>query len=134
VEHPASARRTSVHQVVHIIKKKKNAPVDFSFLLKCANNLAPLHSNPLLDSVMLQSEMNYIVSHPLRLSALLLLVLPQALLAHAGHHHETGLPEFAAHILLGLQYLAALLIPAAAVFFFLRYKKSLKSHPQKKSK
>jgi hypothetical protein len=55
-------------------------------------------------------------------------------LAHAGHHHETGLPDFAAHILLGLQYLAALLIPAAAIFLFLRSKKSLKSQSPKKSK
>jgi len=50
--------------------------------------------------------------------------------AHPGHHHETGLPDAAAHILLGLQYLAALLIPAAAIAFFLlsaRRKKSRKA-------
>ena len=74
------------------------------------------------------------MTNPFRFAALLLLVVPQAVLAHAGHHHETGLPDFAAHILLGLQYLAALLIPAAAIFLFLRYKKTLKSQSPKKSK
>lgn len=49
------------------------------------------------------------------------------LLAHAGHHHETGLPDAAAHILLGLQYLAALLIPSAAIAFFLRSARRKKS-------
>ncbi len=67
------------------------------------------------------------------LAHLLLIGIPGAL-AHAGHHHETGLPDFAAHLLLGLQYLAALLLPAAAIAFFIRYKKHLKSQPQKKSK
>jgi hydrogenase/urease accessory protein HupE len=40
--------------------------------------------------------------------------------AHPGHHHGAGLPDAAAHILLGLQYLAALLVPAAAIAVFLR--------------
>ena len=50
--------------------------------------------------------------------------------AHPGHHHEAGLPDAAAHILLGLQYLAAFSIPAAAIAFFLlsaRRKKSRKA-------
>lgn len=51
---------------------------------------------------------------------LALLLLAATAQAHPGHHHEAGLPDAAAHILLGLQYLAAFLIPAAAIAVFLR--------------
>jgi hydrogenase/urease accessory protein HupE len=63
------------------------------------------------------------------LPAIILLIGANSLLAHPGHHHETGLPDFAAHVLLGLQYLAALLIPAAAIAFFLRAARRKKSRP-----
>ena len=53
-------------------------------------------------------------------AAMALALLAATAQAHPGHHHETGLPDAAAHILLGLQYLAALLIPAAALAVFLR--------------
>ena len=56
----------------------------------------------------------------LGLFAILLFTGALPAFAHTGHHHETGLPEFAAHLLLGLQYLAAVLIPAAAIALFLR--------------
>jgi hypothetical protein len=68
------------------------------------------------------------------LPLLLLAALPQALLAHAGHHHDTGLPDFAAHLFLGLQYLAVLLVPAAVLVVFLRIKKTSKSATPKKPK
>ena len=61
----------------------------------------------------------------------------QAALAHPGHHHETGLSDVAAHLLLGLQYLAALGIPAAALALFLRSarrKKSRTAHPRNQQK
>ncbi len=54
------------------------------------------------------------------LLTLLIALGAQSALAHPGHHHETGLPDIAAHLLLGLQYLAAVLIPAAAIAFLLR--------------
>jgi hydrogenase/urease accessory protein HupE len=54
--------------------------------------------------------------------------------AHPGHHHETGLPDFPAHILLGLQYLAALLIPAAAIALFLRSARRKKSEAKSKTR
>ncbi len=57
--------------------------------------------------------------------------------AHPGHHHETGLPDAAAHILLGLQYLAAFSIPAAAIAIFLlsaRRKKPRKAIPPNQEK
>lgn len=53
--------------------------------------------------------------------------------AHPGHHHGAGLPDAAAHILLGLQYLAALLIPAAAAALFIRSARRKKQRtPSKK--
>ncbi len=64
------------------------------------------------------------------LASLLAFGVP-AVIAHPGHHHETGLPNFAAHILLGLQYLAAVLIPAAAITFLLRSSRRKKSRNAK---
>ncbi len=61
------------------------------------------------------------------LPAIILLIGANSLLAHPGHHHETGLPDFTAHILLGLQYLAAVLIPAAAIAFLIRSARHKKS-------
>ena len=55
-------------------------------------------------------------------------------LAHSGHHHANGLPDFPAHILLGLQYLAALLIPAAAIAFFIRSARRKKSEANSKTR
>ena len=60
-------------------------------------------------------------------AALALALLAATAQAHPGHHHGTGLPDAAAHILLGLQYLAALLVPAAAIAFFLRSARRKKS-------
>jgi hypothetical protein len=60
------------------------------------------------------------------LAIVLMMGLPD-LFAHPGHHHGTGLPDAAAHILLGLQYLAALLVPAAAIALFLRSARRKKS-------
>jgi hydrogenase/urease accessory protein HupE len=74
------------------------------------------------------------MTNPFSIAALLVMALPQALLAHAGHHHQSGLPDFVAHILLGLQYLAVLLLPIAAIAFFLRAKRSSNSNPSKKLK
>ncbi len=63
------------------------------------------------------------------LPAIILLIGANSLLAHPGHHHETGLPDFAAHILLGLQCLAACLIPATFIAFLLRSSRRKKSRP-----
>jgi hydrogenase/urease accessory protein HupE len=67
-------------------------------------------------------------------TALALLLLAATSQAHPGHHHETGLPDFPAHILLGLQYLAALLIPAAAIALFLRSARRKKSEAKSKTR
>jgi hypothetical protein len=48
-------------------------------------------------------------------------------LAHAGHHHETGLPDFAAHFFLGLQSLVLIAVPALVVVFVLRAARRKKS-------
>ena len=73
----------------------------------------------------------------IRAHTLIAIALPlcaHTALAHAGHHHATGLPDFPAHILLGLQYLAALLIPAAAIAFFLRSARRKKSEANSKTR
>jgi hypothetical protein len=101
--------------------------MDFSFLFNPANNSNPArHPNPILDSAVPPSEMPHSMIPAFSIGTILLL-------AHAGHHHDTGLPDFAAHLFLGLQYLAAILIPAAALALFLRSKKSSKSQTTKKS-
>lgn len=54
------------------------------------------------------------------LAALSIALLPAATaLAHPGHHHDRGLPDFSAHLVLGLEYLAGILA-VATVGFFLR--------------
>jgi len=70
-------------------------------------------------------------------AAMALALLAATAQAHPGHHHETGLPDAAAHILLGLQYLAAVSIPAAATAFFLlsaRRKKSRNANTRTQEK
>jgi hypothetical protein len=69
------------------------------------------------------------MSRRLSILATVLLSGLTAAQAHSGHHHDTGLPDFAAHIFLGLQILAALLVPAAAIAFFLRSARSKKNPP-----
>lgn len=49
-----------------------------------------------------------------------LLLTTLSALAHPGHHHESGLPDFSAHLLLGFQYLAGILTCAAIAFFLRR--------------
>lgn len=55
-------------------------------------------------------------------------------LAHAGHHHENGLPDFTVHFLLGLQYLAWIAVPALLVIFTLRAARCKKSRFVQKSR
>jgi hypothetical protein len=54
------------------------------------------------------------------LAPALLVAGAHSLFAHAGPHHDTGLPDFAAHFYLGLQCLAIAALPIAAFVFFLR--------------
>lgn len=64
-------------------------------------------------------------------ATLLLLLAAASAQAHPGHHHDGGLPDSSAHLLLGLEYLAGVLL-VAAMAVMLRHAfrgKSKKSDP-----
>jgi len=90
------------------------------------NRFADSPRNPLLELKVVRSEMPRMKFFSVLLAGLLAFGV-SSVVAHPGHHHETGLPAFSAHILLGLQYLAALLIPAAAVTLYIRSARRKKS-------